>query len=245
MKKFVVVMISFLVLFVFLMLNYLLWDKENLLKQRDTDKIEQDWLRGQNRTLQTTVEELEQDIKALDKQNDEQRDKIVDLEQQVRLALQRENDYLKELQVKDAALRDFKSFMGDELNIVAVQWFTDISKNRIEESFTLLDGGATLWGKIYSKEEYIKFISAIQAITIQEEQKETDIKPLTILEDQGEPYVIMTQIQVTVSIKEENNESFKDLVNGQNTLEVVFKYSPDTTHWKIRSVSTLKSRDPA
>lgn len=245
MKKFVVVMISFLVLFVFLMLNYLLWDKENLLKQRDTDKIEQDWLRGQNRTLQNTVEELEQDIKALDKLNDEQRDKIVDLEQQVRLALQRENDYLKELQVKDAALGDFKSFMGDKLSIIAVQWFNDISKDRVEESFTLLDEGATLWGKIYSKEEYIKFISAIQAIAMQEEQKETGIKPLTILEDQGEPYVIMTQIQVTVSIKEENSESFKDLVSGQNTLEVVFKYSPDTTHWEIQSVSTLKSRDPA
>jgi hypothetical protein len=240
MKKFVVVMISFLVLFVFLMLNYLLWDKENLLKQRDTDKIEQDWLRGQNRTLQTTVEELEQDIKALDKLNDEQRDKIVDLEQQVRLALQRENDYLKELQVKDAALRDFKSFMGDELNIVAVQWFTDISKDRIGESFTLLDEGATLWGKIYSKEEYIKFISAIQAISIKEEQKESDIKSLTILEDQGEPYVIKTQIQVEVSIKEEHREAFKDMGNGNNTLEVIFRYDPDTANWGILSVSTLK-----
>ena len=40
MKKFVVVMITILVLFVFLMLNYLLWDKENLLKQSESDKLE-------------------------------------------------------------------------------------------------------------------------------------------------------------------------------------------------------------
>ena len=67
MKKFVIVMIAILVLFVFLMLNYLLWDKENLLKQSEHDKIEQDWLRGQNRTLQATVNEQEQTIKALEK----------------------------------------------------------------------------------------------------------------------------------------------------------------------------------
>ena len=60
MKKFVIVMITIMILFVFLMVNYLLWDKENLLKQTESDKIEQDWLRGQNRTLQATVNEQEQ-----------------------------------------------------------------------------------------------------------------------------------------------------------------------------------------
>lgn len=244
MKKFVVVMISFLVLFVFLMLNYLLWDKENLLKQRNNDKIEQDWLRGQNRTLQNTVEELEQEIKTLDKQIDEQQDKIVDLEQQVRLALQKENDTFKEIQVKDAAISDYKSFMRDKLMELTVQWFSDISKDRIEESYTLLSEDHTLWGKFYNKEKYISYISAIQSVSIQEEQKETETKPLTILENQGEPYVIKTQIQVVASIKEEHRESFKDLGNGHNILEVVFKYNPDTTHWGILAVSTLKSGKP-
>jgi thymidylate synthase len=51
------------------MLNYLLWDKENLQKQSATDKIEQDWLRGQNRTLQTTVDEQEAAINQLTNEN--------------------------------------------------------------------------------------------------------------------------------------------------------------------------------
>ena len=49
MKKFVIVIISIVVLFSFLMLNYLVWDKENLQKQRESDRLEQDWLKGQNR----------------------------------------------------------------------------------------------------------------------------------------------------------------------------------------------------
>ena len=65
MKKFVVVMISVIVLFVFIMLNYLVWDKEKLQNQRESDRIEQDWLRGQNRILSTTVSELEEANKKL------------------------------------------------------------------------------------------------------------------------------------------------------------------------------------
>ena len=65
MKKFVTVIISFLILFIFLTLNYLLWDKENLLKLRDNDRIEQNWLRGQNLSLQNTVEQLERSMKDL------------------------------------------------------------------------------------------------------------------------------------------------------------------------------------
>ncbi len=85
MKKFVVIMISALVLFTFLMLNYLLWDKENLQKQRETDKVEQDWLRGQNRILTTTVEELEQANSKLEKEIKEYKDNIDDMESRIKL----------------------------------------------------------------------------------------------------------------------------------------------------------------
>lgn len=61
-------MIAAIVLFVFLMLNYLVWDKERLQNQRESDKIEQDWLRGQNRILSTTVNDLEQANKKLEEE---------------------------------------------------------------------------------------------------------------------------------------------------------------------------------
>lgn len=243
MKKFVIVLISFLVLFVFFMLNYLLWDKENLLKLRDNDKVQQDWLRGQNLTLQTTVEDLEQSVKTLDIENDAQKDKIVDLELQVRLALQGENDNLKVIQAQNNALSDYKSFMEDELKKVIVQWFSDVTNNNFEESIIYLDKNFKLWGKLYNTEQYIDFISDIQIISMQKEQKDGD-KPFTILEDQGEAYEIITQIQVEVSIKEDQQESFQDLKSGSNTLEMIFRYDPGSNNWEIMSVFTLKVGSP-
>lgn len=244
MKKFVIVMISLLVLFVFLMLNYLLWDKENLLRQRDTDKIEQDWLRGQNLTLQSTIEELERSNQTLKTQNDSQQSRIVELEQQVSQALQKENETLKEIQSTDEALRNYKSFMGDKLNEVAAQYFSEISAQKLEESWTFLEKDCKLWGNNYSLESYIEFIAAIQSIMIVEENKESEKKPFTLLEDQGGAYEIKAQIQVTASIREENEEGFENLKNGDNTLEVIFTYDPDTTHWAITSLSTIEVGKP-
>ena len=80
MKKFVIVMIAAIVLFVFLMLNYLVWDKERLQNQRESDKIEQDWLRGQNRILSTTVNDLEQANKKLEEEVAYQKTEISNLE---------------------------------------------------------------------------------------------------------------------------------------------------------------------
>lgn len=100
MKKFVIVMITILVLFVFLMVNYLLWDKENLLKQTESDKIEQDWLRGQNRTLQSTVNEQEQAIKALEKEKNQLSTRISGLEQELKRINSLTEDYRKEIAEK-------------------------------------------------------------------------------------------------------------------------------------------------
>lgn len=242
MKKFVIVIISFLVLFIFLVLNYLLWDKENLLKQRDTDKIQQDWLRGENLTLRTTVEELEQSVSNLEEEKDAQRDEIVELEQQVRLALQRENSNLKAIQEKDQALYDYKLLMSDELKSVATLWFSHISKSEYEESFNLLDKDFTLWNKRFNLQEYIEFISEIKSITLQEEPKDSEDKAFIILGDGDEPYIIKTQIKVNIDSKE--SKIIEDLESGANTLEVSFKYNRDTSNWVIMSILTLRIGKP-
>lgn len=236
MKKFVIVIISFLVLFIFLVLNYLLWDKENLQKQRDNEKIQQDWLRGENLTLRTTVDELEQKLAALEDQNDTQRDKIVELEQQVRQALERENSNLKAIQEKDQALGDYKLLMEDELKAVVNEWFSQITKAAYEESFNLLDKDFKLWNRRFNSKDYINFISAVKSVALAEESKDTNEKSFIILGD-GEPYIIKTQVKVTLVIKESQN--FLDMKSGPNTLEMSFKYNRDTSNWVIMSVQTI------
>lgn len=241
MKKFVVVMISLLVLFVFLMLNYLVWDKENLIKQRDTERLEQDWLRGQNLTLQSTVEELQRSIDFLKSENDTQRNRIVELERQVSEALQKENSNLLEIQEQKEALRYYKSFMEDQIYQVAAQFFSYLSSENTEESWAFLDKGCQLWGKSCSYDQYIELISGIKTIEIKED-KTSEIKSFLLLADQGTAYEIKTQILVEVSLHEE--KEFTHLDSGENTLEVIFTYNTETAHWAISSLTTLKVGKP-
>lgn len=243
MKKFVTVIISFMVLFIFLVLNYLLWDKENLLKLSDNAKVEQDWLRGQNRTLQTTVDELEQSVKDLDDQNNIQKDKIVDLEQQLGTALKRENDNLKTIQTQNDALSFYKSFMKAKLKEVSGQWFSDISNNKAEHSFTYLDKNFKLWEKFYDTTQYMEFISAFQNIEIKKEQTD-DVQIFDILKDQEDPYEIRARVSVNISIKKDRQPDFKNINDGLNTLELVFRYDTDSSNWVIKSVSTIEIGKP-
>ena len=115
MKKIVIILVSFLVLFTFIMLNYLLWDKR---KPNGTKGIwnkmgEQDWLRGQNRTLQTTVEELEDAVRDLQSQKETQQNKIIELENQLREALEKENENMQKIREQNQALNTFRVFMEE------------------------------------------------------------------------------------------------------------------------------------
>jgi len=236
MKKFVIVMVSVFILFLFIMMNYLLWDKENLMEQRDNDRIEQDWLRGQNRTLQATVDELEQVIKKLQNEKDEQQSRIIDLENKLREALERENSSLKDIQEKNQAIAYYKRFMEEELRNIAVKWFSDITSKRYEESFEYLDKEFTLQGKKYDKTAYMEFVRTVESIYISQE-KENDVKTFAVLQDEGSAYEIYARIKASISINNGNNESTGNIFhNGVNTLEIMFRYDPDLERWLIKAV---------
>jgi hypothetical protein len=243
MKKFVIVMISLLVLFVFLMLNYLVWDKENLLKQRDTDKIAQDWLRGQNTTLQNTVDEQEQTIKTLQDKNSIQENQITGLELQVRLALQREGKNQEDLLNKNDAISLYKLLMEPTLKDVFIQWVSDISKEKLEDSYGFIGADTTLWGKMFTKDLYIQYVSSLKSIELVPDTKDGP-KAFSVVTDQENELEIKAQAIVNVSIKESQQEQFTNLSNGNNTIEVIFRYSKESSKWVISSVTTLDTGKP-
>lgn len=237
MKKIVIVLVSFIVLFTFIMLNYLLWDKENLMEQRDNNKIEQDWLRGQNRTLQTTVEELEQTIKDLQSQKEDQQNTIIELENKLREALEIENDNLQKIQEKDHALNTYKLFMEDEVRKVANKWFSAITNNRYDESYSYVDKEFAFFGERLDKEEYLKTISGIESIYIQETGN-SKVKSFAVLQDDVGAYDIKVRVQTSINIKQSSTDKIKNtLQNGSNALEIVFRYSPDLENWAIVTVT--------
>jgi len=237
MKKFVVVMISAIILFVFLMLDYLVWDKEKLQNQRESDKIEQDWLRGQNRILTTTVDELEAAKKKLEEEIASQEKEISSLEEELRDARQKEVNYLKENQKQKEALDTFKSLMKEDVKLITQKWFSSITQKAYHDSFAFLGKDFTLWGKSYEEKEYIDLISNIISISLAEKRDSGQESVFTILSG-GEPNIIQASLLVDAYIEEDAHEILPQLVNGINNLEVGFVYDADKENWVILYVIT-------
>ncbi len=239
MKKFVVIMISAIVLFVFLMLNYLVWDKENLQKQRESDRIEQDWLRGQNRILSTTVEDLEQANKKLENEIASNKNEISDLEERLRSASLKEANNLQEIQKQAEALNTFKGLMEDDVKQVTEKWFLNITQKNYSDSISFLDEDFTLWGESYTEKEYTDLISKIESISIAEEGNSAQKSTFTVFED-GEPHIVRASLLVNAYIAKDAEKSLPHLVDGLNTLEVGFIYNSESKNWVIMHVITKK-----
>lgn len=243
MKKFVVIMISALVLFTFLMLNYLVWDKENLQKQRESDKVEQDWLRGQNRILTTTVEELELANSKLEREVKEHKEKISDLESQMQLLQQREVSSLTQIEEQKEIINLYKSLMGDDIRNTLDNWFQLINQKNYSESFNFFGEKFTILGKRYDKAAYIELVSAIDSITIAEKSENMKDEPFIILEN-AEPEIVKAQIVVQAYIIEEKKTSLPGMADGINILEISLSYNSTTKNWVIISIIAKNSGNP-
>lgn len=271
MKKFVIVMISFLVLFVFLMLNYLLWDKENLQKQNATDKIEQDWLRGQNKTLQTTVDEQEAAISQLTDTNKTQERKIADLERQLNQSKMLQESASDQVETLTQAINEYRMFTRDMLKGMTGSWFSTINDARHEDAMVFFADSTKLFGKQLNREQYPLDMASIASISfVVNEEKPED--SFTVLKGSTGVYEVRAEAVVELraagegeakeklvsddeALKEEGgtqeetpeNEAvlpFEGLTEGVNTLRLTYLYSPESQKWVIIDVVVIKRAIP-
>jgi cell division protein FtsB len=235
-KKFLIIMISLLILFTFLMLNYLLWDKENLMEQRENDKIQQDWLRGQNRTLQSTVEELEQTVNSLENENKNLSNRVSYLEEQLRQANMQIKKNQEEIEKRNEALYDFKTLFREDIETVLENWLDSVNSNKYDQSTEYIDSRTRLWGKYYETEQYLEHIKLIQAITLTEHN---DQESFIILNKDTEPYEVQAEVHAKVSLDDSGKNLFGNLKNGNNILIFTFKYDPESSKWVIREIMSI------
>ena len=238
MKKFVIVMITFLVLFVFIMLNYLLWDKENLQKQSASDKVQQDWLLGQNKTLQATIDEQEKTLSTLSSDNDGYLTRITGLEQQIRQANTATDSLNKQVDLRTQIIDNYKLLMVNDLKVLTQQWFENISSQNYEVSYKMLGGGYLLFGGNFDQEAYTAYISAIKSIAfITQSEEEAAANPVfEVLEGRGGEYEVITVATVEVGIVEEQKGKYQDMAEGVNRLQISYRYNPNEKTWAIFSV---------
>mgnify|MGYP000951469952 CR=1 FL=1 len=256
MKKFVVVMIAILVLFVFLMLNYLLWEKENLVKQSESDRVEQDWLRGQNRTLQATVNEQEQAIKALEAEKNQLQSRINSLEEELRRINTQVESYRKDISNKGQAINSYKMLTESMLCQLTLEWFESISNRDYDAAWELMAPGHTVFGRQYSQEEFARFMEAVHKISLAEKTDEEDDGSGTendgkqdtadgfhfeILRGFGNEYEVMAELQAEVTLDGEADGEDSGWVQGANKLRMTFLLNPDEQKWVIKAIAKASS----
>lgn len=246
MKKFVVIMISFLVLFIFLMLNYLIWDKENLLKQSASDRIEQDWLRGQNRTLQSTIDEHEATIRSMETEKETNLQKIADLEQKLRLATSQQEEYKNQMDAQLSIIEDYKMGFEEILKNYTIQWFTEITEKKYEESWLILDENHKLWSEHYTQEDYIAMISVITSIALMaQNQDEAERTPaFSLIKGEGDEFQVVASVLAEVALDPEKKDAFQYMKDGVNKLQITWKYASGQNKWAILDIVGLNDGKP-
>jgi hypothetical protein len=165
MKRLIVVIISVLFLSVFLMMNYLIWDKDNLLKQQVSDKAQQDWLRGQNKDMEANIAELEQAVATLEKDKATLNEQDNSLQRQIRAATDREVSLRRTLDESILSVEALKTSSLPILKELLAGWMTAVSEGRSADSFLFFTQNYQFLQLVMTQETYQKYIETnIQAV---------------------------------------------------------------------------------
>lgn len=165
MKRLIVVIISVLFLSVFLMMNYLIWDKDNLLKQQVSDKAQQDWLRGQNKDMEANIAELEQAVATLEKDKAALNEQDNSLQRQIRAATDREVSLRRTLDESVLSVEALKTSSLPILKELLAGWMTAVSEGRSADSFLFFAQNYQFLQLVMTQETYQKYIDTnIQAV---------------------------------------------------------------------------------
>jgi septal ring factor EnvC (AmiA/AmiB activator) len=158
-KRLIVIMISVIFLSAFIMMNYLLWDKDNLVKQQEQDKIQQDWLLGQNRALEQSIQDQDSINKKLTTEISELKFQITQFESQLRSSKD-QNDLTSQLLTeKNQVVEVYKSDSLDKLRGITENWLLAINEGRLDDSFLLFGTQAVFMGRLLNLESYKEYFT--------------------------------------------------------------------------------------
>lgn len=245
MKKFIVVVISLLFLTVFLMMNYLIWDKDNLLQQQQDSKNQQDWLRGQNSALSDTISELEENIKILERDKANLNEQNNSLQRQVIAATGREASLRSSLDNKTQNLDVLKTASLPLLRALFSDWMTAVTEKRLEDSLLYFSQDYQIFQKTMTPESYRELmettlLSLVYHRAPQPEGEPESIPPVVMFErvgNESKDLTVRVRTQVIAALAPESTPTPPYLKTGMNTLQVQFTYDSINQKWYIQYIS--------
>ena len=235
MKRFVVIITSLLIIFVFVALNYLLWDRESLVAQGESNLANIDTLTRMNMTLNQEKNTLEQQVTDLKKQIQNLEGRIKGLEGEINIQKSVTEEKVK--MVMD---------MKDQINPVPVktmtlEWVNNIMEKKYSEAYLKGGTSCSFWGNYWSMRSLADYfdqnIEQIQLVKNEESKPIIEVIPINTPDWEMSVY-----IRVDVTLKDEAELDY--LKEGENVLHMTCNYVQRLDQWTITSVFSEKANKP-
>jgi len=232
MKKLVLILVSALIIFTFIALNYLLWEKEN----RDKD-IEN--LKYLNLSSNSRINAYERDIKNLEEQLKLLKEEMSKLEEsnklleEDKLQLEKEIAHYSEVLDKRNVTIDALSRIANikELEAPVRKWIEAIDAGEYIEAYKLQSKELMEKENIRNPDDLArKFKNSVSSMRIR------DIKLVTedIPENKVGNIIFNVEIDVEKKQNEQGNSAF---INGSNNMYFTVDYNAEREYWVISDIS--------
>jgi len=230
MKRFVVIVTSLFIIFVFIALNYLLWDRESLVKLRKADPAsidalgrinmsrsnEKNWLEQHNGELKSQIEELKKKIKELEA-NIINQQQLIDNNTQFIIEMKHQID-------------------PEPLQLAAEEWVNLISGAEYEEAYARAASNCKFWGNIWTIRMFSDyFVQNVEKIQLMH-NNETKKPMVEVIPSQTADWEMNVSVHVRTVMKEGARQDY--LRQEENILRFTFIYSERLEQWLINSITT-------
>lgn len=230
MKRFVVIVTSLMIIFVFIALNYLLWDRESLVTLRESNQASIDALSRINMNLSEENSKLTRQIEEMRGQMEALNSKIQELE----------NTNLQQQQIIDELrgfILDLKAHIDPEpVRSEAYEWINSISEKNFDKALLKLSSLCTFWGNNWTPRMFTGYFEH-NVKNIQVMVNPEDNKPLIeVIPYQTSDFNVKAVIRVYAELNEGAVQEY--LKHGENIIEMDFTYNDRLEQWIITSVSS-------
>ena len=234
MKRFVVVVTSLLIIFVFIALNYLIWDRESLVTTREHNQASIDALGRINMVLNEDKNRLEKQIEELNNQIRAGNEKTEELEDKIQSLQSELNEKLQFISVLKTQVNP------EPIQNTTIEWIHAVAERNYPAAFLKSESNCRFWDEAWSLKTFSDFfdgnIALIEPVLDGEEQIQPEIE---VIPSDTPDWEMQVLVRVNVELSEDANQQY--LNQGQNVLQFLYTYSARIDQWVITSISTVET----
>lgn len=234
MKKLVLVVVWLLLIAVFVVLNYLIWDREN--REKDIKSLEN--LNASNNSSITAlgreINNLETEKKRLEAEIFDLKKKVSDLENANKKMEEDNNKNLEIIQRKNETVYMLIQQSGTkDIEKAIIKWVDSINTGNYEEAYKLIRLRPFSNQVLMSSKEFAdNYKNSIKSIKIES----MELLPEDILDNKKGDIVFKVQFNVEKS--EGFDRLFTDFSEGLNERYITVDYSKEMEQWMISGIFT-------